>query len=153
MNPPTVCPPHRKSPGSGFITFDDRHWGLVRPDSEVCVCLDPILRTAAWNVGELAGLVGMSTRTLCRVIESSTSLSAKTWLRRHRIVTASYLLREDWKIECLSAVLGFQHPSAFTREFKTLVGVTPSVYIRMERSRFFAPPSNGLAVARGAFRG
>ncbi len=42
-------------------------------------------------------------------------MTAKSWLRRQRAVTARHLLREGWKIEALSAELGFRNPSAVTR--------------------------------------
>lgn len=74
------------------------------------------------------------------MVERSVGLPAKTWLRGHRIIVACHLLREGWKIEALAKDLGFSHGSAFTREFKAMVGVTPMFYVQMERARFFLPP-------------
>ena len=98
------------------------------------------MRRHAWNVGALSSALGLSPRSFCRLVERCVGLPAKTWLREQRIVAACHLLREGWKIEALSADFGFHHSSAFTREFKAQIGVTPSLYVRMERERFFRPP-------------
>lgn len=118
----------------------DGCWWFVSCSPPRAIRLDPLLRRHSWNVGELCRVLGIAQRTLGRVVERSVGLSTKTWLRRHRIVAACHLLREGWKIEALSKDFGFSHSSAFTREFKTLVGVTPSLFIRMETERFFLPP-------------
>jgi hypothetical protein len=72
------------------------------------------LKDANWKVRGLGRLLGMSSRTLNRVVERSLGLPTKCWLRQQRILTACHLLREGWKIEALSADLGFHNASAFT---------------------------------------
>jgi AraC-like DNA-binding protein len=94
----------------------------------------------SWNVTAVSSKLGFEPRSFCRMVERSVGCPAKAWLRHHRISTACHLLREGWKIEALSADFGFSHASAFTREFKAMVGVTPSYYVQKERSRFFLPP-------------
>jgi AraC-like DNA-binding protein len=102
--------------------------------------LDPMLRLHSWNVGALSQALGYSPRTFSRLVECSVGMPAKPWLRRHRIVTACHLLREGWKIEAVSLEFGFRNPSAFSREFKSLMDVAPSTFLSMERARFFMPP-------------
>ncbi len=142
VSPVPPAPSHPWLPrGVGTrIACAHRLWWLARPGCDTAICLDPLLRRSGWNVSELARILGTGTRTLTRAIESSTGMTAKSWLRRQRAVTARHLLREGWKIEALSAELGFRNPSAFTREFKSVMGVTPSIYLRQEQSRFFLPP-------------
>lgn len=127
---------------AAYITPAYAVWWLVHPGERPPVVLDPLLRRSTWSIGPLARLLGIGTRTLARIIERSTGLSAKTWLRQTRAVTACNLLREGWKIEALSIELGFRHTASFTREFKSVVGVSPSIYFRSEKSRFFSPPGN-----------
>lgn len=123
-----------------YIICDNQLWWFVRPEPNLPVCLDPLLRRSRWEVKGLAHSLGIGTRTLTRVIDASIGLPAKEWLRRHRAVTACHLIREGWKFEALALELGFRYPSAFSREFKAMVGVAPARYLSMERSRFFIPP-------------
>lgn len=115
-------------------------WWFVPCLPHSSIPLDPLLRRHSWNVAALSRELGFSPRGFSRMVERSVGLQAKAWLRRHRVVVACHLLREGWKIEALSKNLGFKHCSAFSREFKVLVGVSPLLYARMERARFFRPP-------------
>lgn len=132
-------PDSRAGEGNTYVTTANGLWWLVSPRGSPPVPLDPLLHRSKWKIGALARLLGIGTRTLARLIERSTGLPAKTWLRQTRAVTACHLLREGWKIEALASELGFHHTASFTREFKAVVGVNPSTYFRMEQSRFFIP--------------
>jgi AraC-like DNA-binding protein len=63
------------------------------------------------------------------------TLAART-PRRHRLPSPPRRL----KIEALALELGFRHAASFAREFKSIVGVSPSAYLEKEKSRFFIPP-------------
>lgn len=64
------------------------------------------------------------------MVEEGLGITCKRWLREIRIVVACHLLREGNKIESVAQALGFRHVPDFTREFKKLLGVTPSHYMK-----------------------
>lgn len=132
--------PDFRGGGGTYITCEGRLLWLVREERGQAVSLSPLLRTSKWNVGRLARQLGMCPRTLNRVIERSTGLPSKAWLRQLRAVTACHLLREGWKIEALAAELGFRHYNSFSREFKTTVGISPSAFLDIIRPHLFIPP-------------
>jgi AraC-like DNA-binding protein len=93
----------------------------------------------AWNLGRLAKHLGVGDRTLARIIEESIGISGKTWLRNIRILRACQLLRASTKIEAIAHHLHFSQASDFARDFKALIGVTPSKYQKDEINRSFRP--------------
>jgi AraC-like DNA-binding protein len=154
-----ICLCNNDTPGVGWnedrIICGHGFWWFVSYSQRRTVCLDPLLRQSFWNVSELSRSLSLGRRTLSRIVARSVGRTAKVWLREHRINTACHLLREGGKIEAISTELGFHHHSAFTHEFKTVVGVTPSVYLRTEQARSEAqlgspsknPPSHEQADA------
>ena len=121
------------------ISIRNGFWWFDAPARNRLICLDPLFNGCAWNLGRLARQLGVGDRTLARIIEESIGLNGKTWLRNIRIVRACHLLRESPKIEALARTLGFSQHSDLTREFKKLVGVTPSKFQQQERSRSASP--------------
>lgn len=97
--------------------------------------LDPLFWKSGWRVGLLCQFLGIGKRTFARVVQNSLGITAKKWLRQVRIVIASHMLREGRKISPLAKLLGFAHDSDFTREFKILFGITPSVFVKLEKLR------------------
>ena len=117
------------------IVFADGFWWFLDPDQNRCVWLDPRFEECGWRVGVLGESLGMGKRTFARVAEESLGITGKVWLRQIRIVAACHLLREQCKIAAVASRLGFGHAGDFTREFKALVGVSPSCYVKAEHSR------------------
>ena len=117
------------------ILFFNGWWWLFDPEQDRNVRLDPKIAECGWNVGRLCRSLGIGKRTFSRMVEEGLGITGKRWLREIRIVTACHLLREGDKIEAVAQALGFRHVSDFTREFKKLVGVPPSSYMRAEHSR------------------
>jgi AraC-like DNA-binding protein len=97
------------------------------------VKLDPIFEKIGWRMSGLAEYLGLGNRTLARLVEGSVGVKGKLWIRNIRIVLVCRLLREGMKIEVVATALGFGRHSDLTREFKKLMGTTPSEYIRMEQ--------------------
>jgi AraC-like DNA-binding protein len=117
------------------IAFSNGFWWFLDPDRNKSVCLDLLFERCEWNVESLCDAIGIEKRTFARITERSLGISGKFWLRQIRIVAACHLLREEGKIEVVARSLGFRHASDFTREFKKLMGVSPSRYKKAEYSR------------------
>lgn len=117
------------------IRFSNGRWWLVDQEADRSIQLDPEIERCAWNVGILCKNLGIGCRTFSRLMEESLGITGKRWLRELRIVRACHLLREDCKIEGVARTLRFKHLPDFTLEFRKLLGVSPSEYMRRERSR------------------
>lgn len=80
------------------------------------------------SVVEMASHLNMSVRTLRRRLKDvgTTYQQFKDGLRRAAAI--SYLNRPELKINAVSALLGFDEPSAFHRSFKKWTGLTPGEY-------------------------
>lgn len=117
------------------VYFSSGYWWLFDPERDRNLRLDPKIAQCGWNVGRLCQSLGVGKRTFSRMVTDGLGVSSKRWLREIRIIAAYHLLREDCKIEVVAQALGFLHVSDFTREFKKLVGVSPSCYIKSEYSR------------------
>jgi AraC family transcriptional regulator len=94
-----------------------------------------MLGDCGWNVGKLAKSLGVGRRTFARVVEQSLGITGKVWLRQIRMVAACHMLREDCKITSLAHSLRFRDVRDFAREFKKMVGVSPSFYRKAENAR------------------
>ncbi len=81
--------------------------------------------------------LSISERHLHRVFSDSIGLAPKDWLRRERMVSARYRLREGGSIKEVALDLGFAHPEDFTREFRACYGLPPSAYLEQETERSF----------------
>lgn len=119
--------PRRIFVANGFWWFDDRFSGRK-------MMLDPIFPLCEWKMSKLAKILGVGERTLSRTIENSLGIRGKTWLRQVRVVSIRQVLSGELKIESVANYFGFSQHSDLTREFKNLVGVTPTEYMRKERS-------------------
>ena len=80
------------------------------------------------SVVEMASELNMSVRTLRRRLKDlgTTYQQFKDNLRRDAAM--GYLNRPELKINAVSALLGFDEPSAFHRSFKKWTGMTPGEY-------------------------
>lgn len=90
-----------------------------------------------FRVDLMCAELGISERHLHRVFSESVGLAPKDWLRRERMVSARYRLREGNSIKEVALDLGFAHPKDFTREFRGCYGLPPSAYLEREAERSF----------------
>ena len=117
------------------IVFSDGICWFRDPARGVEIKLNPLLLQCRWRVNALCALLKIAPRTFNRLVEEGLGTTGSRWLRENRIVAACYLLREGVKIRTLAARLGFSNNANFTREFRKLIGVTPSEFIRQESFR------------------
>ena len=95
--------------------------------------VDRIANDRAINrVDELATLVNQGERALQRLFNDYVGVSPKWVIRRSRLHDAAARLAnaEDVNLTQLAADLGYSDQAHFTRDFKTLVGRSPSDYRR-----------------------
>ena len=117
------------------IVFTDGICWFRDPAQGLEIKLEPLMWRSEWRVSALCALLKIAPRTFNRLVEEGLGTSGSQWLREYRIVAASYLLREGVKMEALAVRLGFSNNANFTREFRKLIGVSPSEFLRQERLR------------------
>lgn len=88
------------------------------------------------RVEELAGIAGMSPYQFNRRVRAVFGITAQQLVAKTRIDTASRLLRDTREpIAVIATACGYCDQSAFTRQFRAAVGLTPRQY----RDRAVAP--------------
>ncbi len=83
----------------------------------------------AWTIADFVSLSGLSQSQLFRRFKAETGNSPIGWLRKERIVLASYVLRTTEKpIAQVALQCGYQDPFHFSRDFKRMQGLSPRAY-------------------------
>src|SRR5262249_2218862 len=88
------------------------------------------------RVDHLARLAEMSVSQLERQFERVFQLTPHRFLVKLRVERAAHLLEGTEGIAAVAQACGYADHSAFTRQFRAVVGVTPSDYRRLRRQRF-----------------
>lgn len=88
---------------------------------------------AQWKVSVLAGLLGVSTRTLERRFKEKIGKSPRAWLTEQKQLHTAKLLQhaitllgDGLSVKEVSSQLGYAHRSQFSREFKQHFGLAPT---------------------------
>jgi len=86
------------------------------------------------TTSELAAEAGLSRAHYSRCFSRITSISPNRFLLEQRVRRACNLLRQrDWTIATVAEKVGYSDVYFFSRQFKRLVGQTPSQYRALER--------------------
>ena len=93
------------------------------------------------NMRQLAQMANMSIAQLERYFHKVFHLTPRQVLLKTRLDAATALLVSNEKVTDVAALCGYTDHSAFTRQFKATVGITPSEY----RALLQAGPSNARA--------
>src|SRR5262245_1527426 len=81
------------------------------------------------TIEKVAGLVGISTQHICRVLKRERGLTFAALLREVRLREARRLLCESaCSMKEIAFRVGFRHASQFTRAFVSQYGVPPSEF-------------------------
>jgi AraC-like DNA-binding protein len=83
------------------------------------------------RIDALAGLAGMSVSQLERQFRRVFQLTPRSFLRQLRLDRAARLLERGGNIAAIAQSCGYADHSAFTRQFRSVVGVTPRDYQRL----------------------
>ena len=82
-----------------------------------------------WTVEELAKRVGVSRSLLAGIFTELVGQSPMAYLARWRMQLASTLLAESRaKVSAIAGEVGYDSEAAFSRAFKSCVGVPPAVW-------------------------
>ncbi|MDN5896229.1 MAG: helix-turn-helix domain-containing protein [Nocardioides sp.] len=81
-------------------------------------------------VEDAVSALGVSVRTLQRLAIKYVGLSPSAMIRRRRLQEAAQLIREqpDADLATAATELGYAHHGHLTREFRSVLGSTPSRY-------------------------
>lgn len=82
------------------------------------------------TLSEWADLVGLTSRTLARHIQSELNLSFGQWRQQIRLLEALKRLGNKEAVTSIAIDLGYDSPSAFINMFKKALGSTPGQYFR-----------------------
>jgi len=80
------------------------------------------------SLGQWAGYLGMSERTLIRQIRRQTGQSFRDLRRQARIMASLELLSQGIPVTIVALDVGFESPSAFIHAFRSTIGTTPRRY-------------------------
>lgn len=96
--------------------------------------VDRVRRTLAEHLADdaspvkIAGLLGMSSRSLQRRLQEHGTCYAEVLRETRRELAASYLREQQCSITEIAFLLGFEDASAFARAFRSWTGVSPSEF-------------------------
>jgi AraC-like DNA-binding protein len=77
----------------------------------------------------LAEYFGVSRKQLERRMVRLFGLSPKVWLDKQRLVAAPNLLRQCGRVKAVAFRLSYKQPSHFSREFKSVYGLSPRAFL------------------------
>lgn len=106
--------------------MDSAHSGLAR-------ALDEVRRDVSrpWRVSEIASVAGLSSTQLERLCRRTLGMSPRGVLQRLRVEEAVRLLSTtSMTAGEIAAACGFYDQSSFTRQFRSVLGLTPGAYRR-----------------------
>lgn len=107
----------------GFWWFRSAHDGTIREISSV-------MRELRYDMRALARALGMSDRSLDRLVRDELCQSVGTWLRSLRAVEFRFRVRTGEPVHKLAEDYDFQHPTDFSAEFKRWYGASPRDYLK-----------------------
>lgn len=88
------------------------------------------------DLGEWAGRVGASERTLARLFGRELNMSFGAWRQQLRLARALDLIGRGRPLGLVAAELGYASPAAFSAMFKRALGVPPSQFMTERESRY-----------------
>lgn len=143
-----VAPGHPDSHLAAIATMEE--WlGSFLPVDEQGLLVN---RLVAWlrdhpevtRVGDMAAELGITERSLQRLVEQRLGLSPKWLVQRRRLHDAVEALKAgSTGLADMAADLGYTDQAHFTHDFRTVVGTTPGDYLRDQpgrEGRTFTPP-------------
>lgn len=91
---------------------------------------DDRLRRAGWRADALARSCRISQRELRRYIRARFGQSVREWMESRQMKLARALLREGIPAKEVSLTVGYRETAHFSRSFKRVHGMSPSVFAR-----------------------
>jgi AraC-like DNA-binding protein len=82
------------------------------------------------ELGELAGYIGATGKTIGRIFQRETGMTYQQWRQQWRVLRGVEMLVTGQPVSHTSAELGFASDSAFISFFKQMIGCTPGAYLK-----------------------
>ncbi|MCW5555316.1 MAG: helix-turn-helix transcriptional regulator [Verrucomicrobiae bacterium] len=95
---------------------------------ELTQLLPELAAQAQWSVAELAGMYGVSVKTLERRCRETLGVRPREWMIRLRLEQARTRLQNGATVSAASYDAGYPDPSHFARAFKKHFGQPPSFH-------------------------
>lgn len=106
--------------------MDGAHAGLAQALGEIRRRIDE-----PWRVGDIASAAGLSVTQLERLCRRTLGLSPRSLLQRLRVEHAARLLTSTTlSAGEIAAACGFYDQASFTRQFRSVLGMTPGAFRR-----------------------
>lgn len=106
--------------------MNSAHGGLAEALTQVRLRIDE-----PWKVTEIAAIAGLSTKQLERLTHRTLGLPPRAILQRLRIEHAVRLMgTTSMTVGEIAHACGFYDQSSFTRQFRSVLGLTPGAYRR-----------------------
>jgi transcriptional regulator GlxA family with amidase domain len=124
-----VVPAHRRGDQRQFVDTPVS----LGPDHSLQEVIDWIDGHLAdpLSITDLAGVAGVSSRTLMRRFSTEVGVTPHGWLTQRRVARAQELLElNSWSIEEVAARSGFGSAPLLRHHFRRLIGVTPTEFRR-----------------------
>ncbi|HEY1132984.1 MAG TPA: AraC family transcriptional regulator [Nocardioides sp.] len=134
----TADPLAPSSHAAAIAAYERRLRSLLPVDDQGLL----VNRVVAWlrehpevtRVTEVADAFGLGERALHRLVEQRVGLSPKWLVQRRRLHDAVVALKAGtWSLAGLAAELGYTDQAHFTRDFRTVTGLTPGAYLADQR--------------------
>lgn len=88
------------------------------------------------TLNDLAQAVGYSRTYLSKLVRCQTGQTVQSWIIQRRMTATRFLLVEtSERVQHIAALVGYQHPVHFFRQFRQYHGTTPQVW-RKEHSSY-----------------
>jgi AraC-like DNA-binding protein len=102
-------------------------------DKRLARICDALLANPADNteLRDWASVVGASERTLTRIFKQDTGIGFAQWRRQCRLLHAVEMLAEGRSVTQVALEVGYGDMSAFARDFKLALGVSPGKYFEL----------------------
>ncbi|WP_373987251.1 helix-turn-helix domain-containing protein [Duganella sp. BuS-21] len=115
----------------GFSKDAQRSLDMIEPYHAFRACIEYLQQhfTQEVNIGHLAELSCMSLSTFERRFKKSFARTPKQYIKHMKVHEACRLLAGSHSIKRAAIAAGFCDQSYFTKEFKSVVGLTPKQYL------------------------
>jgi AraC family transcriptional activator of mtrCDE len=102
-------------------------------DARIAVVIEEVLEHPGdeWSIERMSRVAAMSRATFMRHFRRGTGMSVGAFVARARLMTAAELLiSEEATVASVALRVGYRSESAFSRSFRSAVGVTPARFRR-----------------------
>ena len=107
--------------------------------------LDELAFKCSYKVQEVSQTLGISTRQLERMFQTTLGMTPKSWMREQRMIRARQLVRQGCSLKSIALLLGFKRYSHFNTEVQAFYGMSPTSLVASEKILCFQP--SGLKFA------